>query len=86
MVPNWGLNSAVSWVGGYEVGVDLSVGLVVRVGLLFGFLVILLRIRVDLLKLAVLQRFLIRPTDLRLQIQRYLFLILLLIPMTQRLH
>ena len=76
----------MSWVNGYEVGVDLSVGLVVRVGSQFGFLVILLRIRVDQLKLVVLQRFLIRPTDLRLQIQRYLFLILLLIPMTQRLH
>ena len=48
MVPNWGLNSAVNWVGGYEVGVDLSVRLVVRVGSLFGFQVVLLRIRVDL--------------------------------------
>ena len=86
MVLSWGLSLAVSWANGYEVGVDLSVGLVVRVGSLFGFLVILLCIRVDLLKLVVLQRFLIRPTDLRLQIQRYLFLILLLIPMTQRLH
>ena len=70
MVLSWGLNSAVNWVGGYEVGVDWSVGLVVRVGLLSGFLVVLLRIRVDLLYLAVLQRFLIRLTDLRLQLFR----------------
>ena len=86
MVLSWGLNSAVNWVGGYEVGVDLSVGLVARVGSLFGFRVVLLRIRVDLLYLAVLQCFLIQPIDRRLQIRRSLFLILLLIPMTQRLH